>query len=154
MIDINALKINAPKLNHKSKENQGQGSQFAIRRIHFNDYVDAIINVIEEEGNAEGYKFDLSTLIEEVKLVRDRAIDEITSFPLDTQWAVALRYKHAIYNTIKHHRIASPYNDDTDDEEDDEEVKLIRIPKSLTHKLVRMHNTLHVFWDFDLRISY
>ena len=153
MVDINALKINAPKLNHKSKENNGQGSQFAIRRIHFNDYVDAIVNVIEQESSADGYKFDLGTLIEEVQLVRDRALDEITSFPLHVQWAVAIRYKHAIYNAIKHHRIASPYSGDTYDDED-EEAKMIRIPKSLTHKLVRLHNTSHVFWDFDLGISY
>lgn len=143
MVEINSLKIQAPKLNHKSKENCGQGSQFAIRPVQFNDYFRLIISTIQDEASAYGYKFDLTSLIEEVQLVWDRAIDEITCYALDIQWGAALRYKHAIYNTIKHHRISSPYGDI---EAEDEDTKRIRIPKTLTAKLVRLHNTCHVYW--------
>ena len=143
MVDINGLKLQAPKLNHRSREIMGQGSPIAIIPIKFNDYVDALLEIIKTEAAQEGYKFDLSTLEEEVSCVRDRAIDEITCLPLEHRWAACLRYKHALYNSIKHHRIASPFKDD--DFESDEE-RRIRVPRSLLNKLQRLHAIMRVSW--------
>lgn len=148
MVEVNAIKLQAPRLNHKSKENFGQGSPFAIVPITFIKYVDLLLETIKSEGTQEGYKFDLASLIEEVESVRDRAFDEITCLPLDHRWAACLRYKHALYNSIKHHRIVSPFQQQqqADDNTDDDEIKRIRVPRTLLNKLQRLHTTMKVTW--------
>jgi hypothetical protein len=99
MPPVNSIKLHAPKLHGKMKDNFGQGSPYAIVPVAWVDYMDAAIAIVARLGKASRYGY--RGLLDDLRFTRDRGTFEILSqVPRDRQGATA-RFKHAALNCAR-----------------------------------------------------